>query len=645
MKITHCLLNCLFTIFLLPFTIFSAGIIDQTFGSNGTLNLNFGNQTNVIDIETRPDGKIVVAGTVANATSGKDIVVAQFNPNGTPDTTFGTNGVTISVTNLDETITDLEIGTDGKIVLVGQRQVVEGVNTIFDFLVVRFDARGLLDSGFGIGGFVTVNQNQKDIFNKVTIQNNGKIVAIGSTIEVVSQRIVARFNTNGSRDSTFASGGFWSEEASLSPQFRNVKALSDDKFVVLYSSLRRLNEDQDEYKLYVDTFNSSGRVNSTFARVLTFVGFSGTVRPEIEKHTNGNLLIISKLGIHFFDPVTNSITGGGRLLPFEPYLGVFANGNFIISKDNTPQTMMYSPNSFIGSAVNLPTGKIATKDSGRFVILSANTITGVLNITSDATRIGLNDGDGKTDLVVDRRSTNSVYILRSPESYNLFTPSVFSNREIITERSVLGGYLFRSGNTFFQQFGSNIILGNSSDLVVGGDFDGNMTADFGVFTNNGDWLIQSTPENRFFHWGTTGDKPVPADYDYDGITDFAVYRPSNGTWWIHRSSNDSSFAIQFGLPTDIPLTGDYDADGKADFAVFRPSNGTWYLLMTTDGFRAVQFGLSTDIPVPGDYDGDGKHDIAVFRNGIWYLLQSRDGFAAIQWGQAGDVPVTVRYDN
>jgi uncharacterized delta-60 repeat protein len=645
MKNTHFFLSGLIAIVLLPFTAFSAGIIDQTFGTNGTLNLNFGNQTNIVDVETKADGKIVVAGTIANSTSGKDIVVAQFNANGTRDTNFGINGVTISVTSLDETITDLEIGADGKIVLVGQRQAYEGVNGVFDFLVVRYSTNGLLDGAFGNNGFVTVNQNQADNFNKLTIQNDGKIVAIGTTIEVVFQRIVARFNPNGTRDSTFASGGFWSEELADSTPFFDIEALSEDKFAVVYGSLRRLNADQDEYKLFVDTFNSDGRANSTFVRVTTIVGLPGTLRTEVEKLPNGYILIISKLGIHYFDAVANSINGGGRLLPFEPYLGVFANGSFVISKDTMPQTLLYSSRSFIGSAVNLPTGKIATMDNSRFVILSANSLTGVRNLTSDATRIGLNDGDGKTDFVVDRRSINSVYILRTPTTFNLFSPLVVSNRTMLPERGILGGYVYRSGNTFFQQSGSNITLGTADNMAVGGDFDGNMTADFGVFTSNGDWLIQATPTNRFFHWGTTGDKPVPADYDYDGITDYAVYRPSTGIWWIHRSSNDSSFGIQFGLPTDIPLTGDYDADGKADLAVYRPSNGFWYLLMTTDGFKAVQFGLATDIPVPGDYDGDGKHDIGVFRNGIWYLLQSRDGFTAIQWGQAGDVPVTVRYDN
>ncbi len=97
--------------------------------------------------------------------------------------------------------------------------------------------------------------------------------------------------------------------------------------------------------------------------------------------------------------------------------------------------------------------------------------------------------------------------------------------------------------------------------------------------------------------------------------------------------------IQFGEATDKTVPADYDGDGKADVAVFRPSNGVWYLLGSTTGFDAVQFGISSDVPAAADYDGDGKADIAVFRDGTWYLLQSTAGFTGVAFGLATDKPV------
>ncbi|MBK7709356.1 MAG: hypothetical protein IPN69_22365 [Acidobacteria bacterium] len=51
--------------------------------------------------------------------------------------------------------------------------------------------------------------------------------------------------------------------------------------------------------------------------------------------------------------------------------------------------------------------------------------------------------------------------------------------------------------------------------------------------------------------------------------------------------------------TDTPAPGDYD--GKLDAAVFRPSNATWYVQRSTAGTLIQQFGVSTDNPVPSAF--------------------------------------------
>jgi len=186
---------------------------------------------------------------------------------------------------------------------------------------------------------------------------------------------------------------------------------------------------------------------------------------------------------------------------------------------------------------------------------------------------------------------------------------------------------------------------------VSSDFDGDGRDDFAVYRPTaGTWYAQNSNGFSAQVFGGASDKLVSGDYDGDGRTDAAVFRNENGigVWDVQRSSDGGVTTRAFGYATDTAQRGDFDGDGRQDLAIYRASSGSWYIQKSSNGsVIGVTFGASEDKAVATDFDGDGKTDIAVFRpsNGTWYWLRSSDsGFSAAAFGQAGDVPIAGDFD-
>jgi uncharacterized delta-60 repeat protein len=184
----------------------SDGTLDINFGNSGKLTLDIGSSSDFgYSLAIQSDGKILLGGYCYNG-SNNDFCIARFNSNGTLDTSFGSSGIVIQpIGSSDDYGYSLVIQPDGKILLGG---ICQGVSNN-DFCIARFNSNGTLDTSFGSSGIVIQPiGSSDDIGYSLAIQSDGKILLggycyTGSYYDLC----IARYNSNGTLDTTFGSSG------------------------------------------------------------------------------------------------------------------------------------------------------------------------------------------------------------------------------------------------------------------------------------------------------------------------------------------------------------------------------------------------------------------------------------------------------
>ncbi len=175
----------------------------------------------------------------------------------------------------------------------------------------------------------------------------------------------------------------------------------------------------------------------------------------------------------------------------------------------------------------------------------------------------------------------------------------------------------------------------SYPVLQSGDYDGDGTSEIAVFRPApGLWLIRGMTKVAF---GGEGDIPASGDYDGNGTAEIAFFRPAAGLWDVRGLTRRF-----LGGEGSVPVPADYAGEGKAQAAIFDPEEGVWTGLLTPEGETEVEFGRLGDIPVPGNYDGEKGAELAVFRpgDGLWIVR----GITQFLFGTAGDIPVPRDYD-
>jgi len=223
------------------------GALDTGFGTNGAAHTALpgadGGSGQAWSVALQPDGKIVAAGQAfsVTATSGGNkkgkggtrteshaIALVRYHPDGSVDTSFGVDGVTVH----DATLQDdkpqqgsIGIQSSGGIVLGSYVQVSGGEA----WVITRYGADGSIDTGFG--RISTPNHHLYELL----VDGSDRIVAAGSRLDGAGEQemVLARYLPDGALDSAFGTGGYATTSFGDDAGCTAAAVQSDGKIIVI----------------------------------------------------------------------------------------------------------------------------------------------------------------------------------------------------------------------------------------------------------------------------------------------------------------------------------------------------------------------------------------------------------------------------
>lgn len=255
--------------------------LDSTFGTDGiTITAITPEHDKPQTLLQQTDGKILVLTETLYEKVG---YILRYMEDGSPDFSFGDDGM---VTVPDLYMYSAALQSTGKIVLAG--------SDFYDFILLRFNTDGSTDSTFGVAGRVTTDHSvSQDYWRSVVIQDDDKIITSGDSD---GKFAIARYNSNGSPDSSFASTGL-------------IISASDDDLKGVCSVIQNdgkiLTGCSDDYlgdNFILCRYNTDGTPDSTFGEsgiVNTDINSSGDHLISIVLQPDGKILAVGNYDISF----------------------------------------------------------------------------------------------------------------------------------------------------------------------------------------------------------------------------------------------------------------------------------------------------------------------------------------------------------
>jgi len=234
------------------------GTLDNTFGVEGIVINDFGGLERARSIFIDDSQRIVLGGD--SIVDKSDISIARFNSDGSLDTSFDGDGYVLTDFNDSaDPAMDITPGLNGKIVTAGFSSVTSGV---YDFSVARYNSDGSLDTSFSSDGWQVTDLGNIDNASGIAVTSTGKVVAVGRTgTNSVSDIAIVQYNEDGSIDSSFSEDGIVILDlGGTDDRLRQVVVGKDDKPIVVGRS-----NVSGKNSLVLMKYNVDGSLDTSFS--------------------------------------------------------------------------------------------------------------------------------------------------------------------------------------------------------------------------------------------------------------------------------------------------------------------------------------------------------------------------------------------
>jgi uncharacterized delta-60 repeat protein len=584
------------------------GDLDPTFSGDGKQTTDFGGSSEAKAVAIQPDAKVVVVGSTFGDFA---LALARYNPNGSLDTSFSGDGRQTTEFGVANAVA---LQANGKIVLVGS---IDGGG----FALARYNPNGTLDTSFSGDGKQTTDFGNSDEATGVAIQGNGKIVVVGTATSSTGANpefAVARYNPNGSLDTSFSSDGKQRTAFGACCEGANGVALQGDGKIVAVGASGAGATGED---FALARYNHNGSLDTSFSgdgKQRTDFGLNSNEATGVAIQANGKIVAVGETGpnhgegdfaIARYNPngtLDTSFSGDGEQTTAGPYFfdakGVaIQNDGKIVAVGGAFALARYNPNGSLDTSFS-GDGKRASDFDG-----SASAVS--IQVNGKIVAVGRTTGPavGTGDFALARYKPSG-----TPDagfSGDGKQTTDFGGSDGAADVALQGdGKIIVVGSGFtVTRYKSNGTLDTSfsGDGKQTTEFDlgGGQVANAVVVQDDGKILVVGTASGPMFD-----EEFAIARYNPNGSLDTSFSGDGKQTASFLTTAEANGVVIQGDGKIVVVGTGVDNIDGGSEGALARYNpNGTLDTSFSGDGTQTTDFGLGEGAQATGAaIQGNGK---------------------------------------